>query len=177
MSCGLDRTIKLWDVVTKLELVSLEIHSKPVSSVSYSPDGLQLVSCSDDKTTKITPLGQLVQDKRDLQYHFSECFIDKYILTDNFEDLKTTPSFLVKRGDYHIYPTFNNNLTIFNLLVYLKDFQTLFKLIIFLEQNEVYVPLLKDRNGHNCFDLAKDNKTLLQKLFSYYDRNFVSYYT
>ncbi|MCW5317995.1 TIR domain-containing protein [Nostoc sp. KVJ3] len=48
-----DRTIKLWNLETKLEIRTLSGHSFWVRAVTFSPDGKILVSCSDDKSIKL----------------------------------------------------------------------------------------------------------------------------
>ncbi|PIG69509.1 G-protein beta WD-40 repeats containing protein, partial [Aspergillus arachidicola] len=48
-----DKTIKLWDTKTGMELQTLKGHSSPVESVAFSPDGQTIVSGSDDKTIKL----------------------------------------------------------------------------------------------------------------------------
>ena len=50
-----DKTIKIWDSETGQEVRTLTGHTSSVHSVSYSPDGRQIVSCSSfspDKTIK-----------------------------------------------------------------------------------------------------------------------------
>jgi WD40 repeat protein len=61
-SAGHDGTVKLWDMATGREILSL-IHGKgdPVTGVSISPDGLQIVSTSESGTIKVwdaTPLSE-----------------------------------------------------------------------------------------------------------------------
>ena len=53
MSGSHDKTIKLWDAQTGLELRTLEGHSKSVASVAFSPDGQRIVSGSHDNTIKL----------------------------------------------------------------------------------------------------------------------------
>jgi formylglycine-generating enzyme required for sulfatase activity len=49
----LDQTIKLWDVASGVELRTLKGHSHYVTSVSFSPDGRQIVSGSADNKVKL----------------------------------------------------------------------------------------------------------------------------
>lgn len=48
-----DNTIKLWDVATGTEVMTLTGHAGPVMSVSFSPNGTHIASGSRDKTLKL----------------------------------------------------------------------------------------------------------------------------
>ncbi len=48
-----DKSIKLWDVETHREIVTLHGHSGPINSVNFSPDGKMFASGSKDKTIKL----------------------------------------------------------------------------------------------------------------------------
>ncbi|MGC9524174.1 MAG: AAA family ATPase [Limnospira sp.] len=52
-----DRTVKLWDLQAKAELVTLKGHNEDVLSVSFSPDGEAIASGSRDDTVKIWAAG------------------------------------------------------------------------------------------------------------------------
>ncbi|MEB3885335.1 AAA family ATPase [Lyngbya sp. CCY1209] len=52
-----DRTVKLWDLQAKAELVTLKGHNEDVLSVSFSPDGEAIASSSRDDTVKIWAAG------------------------------------------------------------------------------------------------------------------------
>jgi WD40 repeat protein len=48
-----DKTIKLWDLQTEQEIVTLSGHESYVKSVAFSPDGKTLVSGGYDKKVKV----------------------------------------------------------------------------------------------------------------------------
>ena len=50
---SVDRTVKVWDVATGKELLTLAGHTGTVSSVSFNSDGSRLVTGSSDKTAKV----------------------------------------------------------------------------------------------------------------------------
>jgi WD40 repeat protein/predicted Ser/Thr protein kinase len=53
VSGSIDRTIKIWDAVTGVDVMTLRGHLDTVNSVVFSPDGRRIVSGSWDKTIKI----------------------------------------------------------------------------------------------------------------------------
>ena len=53
MSGSYDKTIKIWDVETGQETLTLKGHLGHVYSVCFSPDGKRIVSGSGDRTLKI----------------------------------------------------------------------------------------------------------------------------
>lgn len=52
-SVSLERTIKLWDLFTGSELLTISGHKGIVTSVAFSPDGTRIASGSMDKTIKL----------------------------------------------------------------------------------------------------------------------------
>lgn len=63
ISCGYDRTIRLWDRATQQMVNKLKDHSDLVTGIALSPDQETLVSSSRDRTVKIwhLPTGELRQ--------------------------------------------------------------------------------------------------------------------
>ena len=47
------KTVKIWDVETGLETLTLKGHLGPVYRASFSPEGKRIVSGSSDRTIKI----------------------------------------------------------------------------------------------------------------------------
>jgi WD40 repeat protein len=52
-SAGRDQTVKVWDVASGQETLTLKGHTDWVTSVAFSPDGMRLASASYDRTVKI----------------------------------------------------------------------------------------------------------------------------
>jgi RNA polymerase sigma factor (sigma-70 family) len=48
-----DKTVRVWDMASKKEVVRLEGHTEAVTSVAFSPDARRLASGSADKTVKL----------------------------------------------------------------------------------------------------------------------------
>jgi WD40 repeat protein len=60
-SAGDDRVVRIWDVASGEELLSLPGHSNHVRGLTFSDDGCRLASASDDGTVKVwdgTPLSE-----------------------------------------------------------------------------------------------------------------------
>jgi WD40 repeat protein len=58
-SAGDDRVVRIWDVASREELLSLPGHTNHVRGLTFSDDGRRLASASDDGTVKLwdgTPL-------------------------------------------------------------------------------------------------------------------------
>jgi WD40 repeat protein len=48
-----DGTIRIWEAITGTELLALQVHDGPVTSVALSPDGTQVASSSEDGTARL----------------------------------------------------------------------------------------------------------------------------
>jgi WD40 repeat protein len=51
-----DKTVKLWDAASGEDLLTLYGHSAVVGGVVFSPDGMRLMTMSDDGTARIYTL-------------------------------------------------------------------------------------------------------------------------
>jgi len=50
---SVDETLKVWDVATGREVVTLQGHVGSVNACAMTPDGRHVVSASDDETLKV----------------------------------------------------------------------------------------------------------------------------
>jgi WD40 repeat protein len=52
-SGSLDYNIKIWNIESRKDIITLSGHSNWVISIEFSPDGKYLASCSSDKLVKL----------------------------------------------------------------------------------------------------------------------------
>ena len=60
-TASMDKTVKVWDLQTGEELLTLKGHTDFVTSVAFSPDGHRLISASMDRTVRIWDANPLPQ--------------------------------------------------------------------------------------------------------------------
>jgi len=67
-----DKTIKVWDVDTGNEVMTLTGHDNWVRVVKFHPDGIHIISCGDDKTVRFWNLEQqrCVKEIKEAHDHF-----------------------------------------------------------------------------------------------------------
>jgi WD40 repeat protein/mono/diheme cytochrome c family protein len=53
VSCGEDKTLRVWDMATGKEKRRFEGHTDEVTSATFTPDGKQVVSCGRDRTVRL----------------------------------------------------------------------------------------------------------------------------
>jgi WD40 repeat protein len=53
VAAGKGTVIRVWDVATGQELISLEGHKAQINALAFSPDGSTLASCSHDGAVRL----------------------------------------------------------------------------------------------------------------------------
>jgi len=59
VSGGEDRTVRVWDIRSGAEAITLHGHGGAVWSASFSPDGRKIISSSYDRTVRVWDSGEL----------------------------------------------------------------------------------------------------------------------
>lgn len=67
-----DRTVKLWDALKAICLMTFSVHDSWVRSVLIHPSGKYIISCSDDKTIRVLDIkeGRCMRTIAEAHSHF-----------------------------------------------------------------------------------------------------------
>jgi WD40 repeat protein len=126
VSGSADKTIKVWNLSTGQEILTLKSHLNPINTVVISPDGQTLVSGSADKTIKIWNLST-GQEVRTLKGHSNP--VNSLIISSDWQTLvsgsadKTIKVWNLSTGQE--IRTITGNFSYVNTLAISPDGQTL----------------------------------------------------
>jgi len=126
VSGSADKTIKVWNLSTGQEILTLKSHLNPINTLVLSPDGQTLVSGSADKTIKIWNLST-GQEVRTLQGHSNP--VNSLIISSDWQTLvsgsadKTIKVWNLSTGQE--IRTITGNFSYVNTLAISPDGQTL----------------------------------------------------
>jgi WD40 repeat protein len=126
VSGSADKTIKVWNLSTGQEILTLKSHLNPINTLVLSPDGQTLVSGSADKTIKIWNLST-GQEVRTLQGHSNP--VNSLIISSDWQTLvsgsadKTIKVWNLSTGQE--IRTLTGNFSYVNTLAISPDGQTL----------------------------------------------------
>ena len=73
-----DKTARIWDADTGIELITLKGHEDAVSAASFSPDGERVLTASYDKMARIWPLDLLSAAQREKPRELTPDEVDRY---------------------------------------------------------------------------------------------------
>ncbi|MCH2245477.1 MAG: hypothetical protein MK111_12675 [Crocosphaera sp.] len=109
VSASDDKTLKLWDLATGQELLTLTGHNDWVTAVSVTPDGLKAVSASYDNTLKLWDLAT----GKEIATFIGDSFMYSCAVSPNSLTIVAGDS----SGKVHFISVINNQLSVISSLL------------------------------------------------------------